>query len=151
MTGIQWTDETWNPVVGCTPVSPGCLNCYAAVCVTLDLPDTKIVQPKGHWRTKATPIRAQREAACLLARSQAPPEPWQRAVIEYRIYYPNRRRRDVVNTMHGCKGAVDGLVDAGVVVDDSWAHLRVAAPVVGIDAANPRVELWVTEDVGATR
>lgn len=30
MTGIQWTDETWNPVVGCTPVSPGCLNCYAA-------------------------------------------------------------------------------------------------------------------------
>lgn len=30
MSGIQWTDQTWNPVVGCTPVSPGCLNCYAA-------------------------------------------------------------------------------------------------------------------------
>ena len=29
-TGIEWTDTTWNPVVGCTPVSPGCLNCYAA-------------------------------------------------------------------------------------------------------------------------
>ena len=29
-TGIQWTDEVWNPVIGCTPVSPGCLNCYAA-------------------------------------------------------------------------------------------------------------------------
>lgn len=29
-TDIEWTDETWNPVVGCTPVSPGCLNCYAA-------------------------------------------------------------------------------------------------------------------------
>ncbi len=29
-TGIEWTMETWNPVVGCTPVSPGCLNCYAA-------------------------------------------------------------------------------------------------------------------------
>ncbi len=28
--GIEWTDKTWNPVVGCTPVSPGCLNCYAA-------------------------------------------------------------------------------------------------------------------------
>lgn len=27
---IEWTEATWNPVVGCTPVSPGCLNCYAA-------------------------------------------------------------------------------------------------------------------------
>jgi hypothetical protein len=30
-TGIQWTDETWNPVAGCTHCSPGCDNCYAAV------------------------------------------------------------------------------------------------------------------------
>lgn len=27
--GIQWTDATWNPLVGCTVVSPGCTNCYA--------------------------------------------------------------------------------------------------------------------------
>jgi len=26
---IEWTDETWNPVTGCTPVSTGCANCYA--------------------------------------------------------------------------------------------------------------------------
>lgn len=26
---IPWTEETWNPVVGCTKCSPGCLNCYA--------------------------------------------------------------------------------------------------------------------------
>jgi protein gp37 len=28
-TGISWTDETWNPTVGCSRVSPGCVNCYA--------------------------------------------------------------------------------------------------------------------------
>src|SRR5687767_12580129 len=28
-TGIEWTDSTWNPVTGCTQVSPGCDNCYA--------------------------------------------------------------------------------------------------------------------------
>lgn len=28
-TGIQWTDETWNPTTGCDQVSPGCDNCYA--------------------------------------------------------------------------------------------------------------------------
>lgn len=26
---IEWTDRTWNPVVGCAIVSPGCTNCYA--------------------------------------------------------------------------------------------------------------------------
>jgi len=25
---IQWTEATWNPVTGCTKVSPGCANCY---------------------------------------------------------------------------------------------------------------------------
>ena len=25
---IEWTDETWNPVTGCTRVSPGCDRCY---------------------------------------------------------------------------------------------------------------------------
>lgn len=29
-TGIEWTDATWNPVTGCTKVSAGCDNCYAA-------------------------------------------------------------------------------------------------------------------------
>lgn len=27
--GISWTDQTWNPVRGCTRVSEGCRNCYA--------------------------------------------------------------------------------------------------------------------------
>jgi protein gp37 len=26
---IEWTEATWNPVTGCTKISPGCVNCYA--------------------------------------------------------------------------------------------------------------------------
>ena len=26
---IEWTEATWNPVTGCTKISPGCDNCYA--------------------------------------------------------------------------------------------------------------------------
>ena len=29
-TKIEWCDETWNPLVGCSPVSAGCDHCYAA-------------------------------------------------------------------------------------------------------------------------
>lgn len=30
MSNIQWTDETWNWLVGCSRISLGCANCYAA-------------------------------------------------------------------------------------------------------------------------
>ena len=26
---IEWTESTWNPLTGCTKISPGCKNCYA--------------------------------------------------------------------------------------------------------------------------
>ena len=29
MSKIEWTDVTWNPVIGCAKVSAGCKNCYA--------------------------------------------------------------------------------------------------------------------------
>lgn len=29
MSNIEWTEATWNPIVGCSIVSPGCTNCYA--------------------------------------------------------------------------------------------------------------------------
>ncbi|WP_133492029.1 DUF5131 family protein [Alcanivorax sp. 24] len=29
MSKIEWTERTWNPVTGCTKVSPGCKHCYA--------------------------------------------------------------------------------------------------------------------------
>lgn len=29
LSAIEWTDATWNPVTGCTKISPGCKYCYA--------------------------------------------------------------------------------------------------------------------------
>ena len=29
ITKIEWTDMTWNPMAGCSVISPGCTNCYA--------------------------------------------------------------------------------------------------------------------------
>jgi protein gp37 len=31
---IEWTEQTWNPTVGCSKVSPGCKHCYAEVMAT---------------------------------------------------------------------------------------------------------------------
>lgn len=44
-TGIEWTELTWNPVTGCTKVSPGCKHCYAERMA-------KRIQAMGHPRYK---------------------------------------------------------------------------------------------------
>ena len=56
-TAIEWTDATWNPVTGCSRVSEGCRNCYAAALAPrlaamgqdgyTDLPWTKRNAPKN--------------------------------------------------------------------------------------------------------
>lgn len=40
-TKIEWADATWNPITGCSVVSPGCTNCYA-----MKLAGTRM---KHHW------------------------------------------------------------------------------------------------------
>lgn len=63
-TAIEWTDATWNPVTGCTKVSPGCAHCYAEAITlrfkrggpfvpgktTIRLHRDRLWQP-GLWRT----------------------------------------------------------------------------------------------------
>jgi protein gp37 len=59
-TSIEWTEQTWNPVAGCSLVSPGCTNCYAMVQAArlLDRPGshyegtTKRVNGKPVWTGK---------------------------------------------------------------------------------------------------
>jgi protein gp37 len=50
MTTIEWTDETWNPVVGCSVASPGCDHCYAANVATRALqPAHAGLAVRGQW------------------------------------------------------------------------------------------------------
>ena len=43
-TGIEWTDVTWNPVTGCSRVSAGCDNCYAATLANRLLKDAYLAR-----------------------------------------------------------------------------------------------------------
>lgn len=70
---IEWTDTTWNPVVGCAKVSPGCANCYAetmskrlAAMARADAAKGKdpgrksnyslVVRDDGHWNGRAVTV-----------------------------------------------------------------------------------------------
>jgi protein gp37 len=59
-TSIEWTEATWNPIVGCSIVSPGCTNCYAmkmaarteAMGISRYDGTTKRVNGKAVWTSK---------------------------------------------------------------------------------------------------
>lgn len=50
---IGWTDDTWNPWIGCTKVSPGCKNCYAETLdnmrFSMTLGQGSKEHPISHW------------------------------------------------------------------------------------------------------
>ncbi len=51
---IEWTDATWNPVVGCSIVSPGCTNCYAmAMAARIEK-----MQPQSHYAGTTRMVKA---------------------------------------------------------------------------------------------
>ena len=54
---IAWTDDTYNPIVGCTKISQGCLNCYAATAANTPRLQQfeqyqNVVDHKGNWNGK---------------------------------------------------------------------------------------------------
>lgn len=75
-----------------------------------------------HWRTRTKRTKAIRQAAAQLARALGVP-PLQRAHIFAEYLPTDGRRRDPANWAPSAKAAVDGLVDARVLLDDDAKHL----------------------------
>lgn len=75
-----------------------------------------------HWAQRSTRTKALREAAMDQAVWFAG-RPIKRAHIVVTVTWPDKRRRDVHNLMPTIKACVDGFVDAGLLPDDSDAHL----------------------------
>lgn len=57
------------------------------------------------------------------------------------VYYPNNRRHDVDNSVG--KFIYDGLVESGMIVDDSSQHITKLSLECGIDVKHPRTELQI--------
>lgn len=69
---------------------------------------------------------------------------WPRASVKVTFYFRDNRRRDEDNAIASLKSAFDGVVEAGLIADDSHKNL-VRLPVdFLVDREDPRVELVFT-------
>lgn len=103
----------------------------------------------GHWRSKAGPTKELRTLAKALAMQARPHrfKTWDKASVDYTFYLKTARRRDMANLIQSQKAAIDGVVDAGVIVDDDWKHLSIGRVSCEVDRVNPRVVLTFRKDV----
>jgi hypothetical protein len=113
------------------------------VTVTLPLPSPNLhAHAKGHWRGKAAATKSARELAAATVWDLRKFR-WPVARLSMRFFWPDKRRRDTLNAAHSCKPYVDGLVDAGLVLDDCWTALEIGGLTSEVDKTNPRVEITV--------
>lgn len=100
-------------------------------------------QRHGHWAKKAAIVRTVRGTSCVLARQHRIPSA---AAIRVTLTYHPRRdgRRDAENLVDTLKALCDGLVDAGIVPDDTPDLMVKDMPhIAPPDPADPRLTLTV--------
>lgn len=89
-----------------------------------------------HGRAAARIVKAWRDATNVYAR-QAKLPALSRARIRADIHWPTRRRRDAHNYMNTIKAMIDGLIDHGLLPDDSDQHL-LSVEICGVPPAKPQ-------------
>jgi crossover junction endodeoxyribonuclease RusA len=87
------------------------------------------VHRRQHWSTKRADIRAWRDATCWLAKAAGIP-PCGRITVLLLYTPPDNRRRDPLNLVAALKPCEDGLVDAGVIPDDSGRYHTSVMPII---------------------
>lgn len=97
-------------------------------------PWTTNAERRMHHHERAALVAEWRQAFAVLARAERIPRLERVVVVGMQVLASRRSRPDVGACLPAVKAAVDGLVDAGVLVDDDPDHvveLRFTAPAVG--------------------
>ena len=98
---------------------------------------------RGRFAKAAAAKKYRRLAREAVEEEQIDSAPWPTVEVTAHFFHANKRRRDADNAIGSLKAAYDGIVDAGLVIDDDPEHMLRMPPVFEIDQDNPRVELIV--------
>lgn len=124
-----------------------------SITITIPIPPA-LCSPnaRGHYHAKAKAKATAREdaATCVMIACHPIEDikswgfPWRSARLRIKWYHPTTRHRDRDNITASLKASIDGLVDAGLLVDDD--QLTTYPPERLTDKKDPRVELTLERD-----
>lgn len=122
-----------------------------SVLIVLPLPD-KVLSPnfpvasRGMMFAKAAATKKyRRRAKEAIEAERIDTMPWKKVELEATFCHKTGRRRDDDNAMGSLKSACDGIVDAGLVQDDDWKHMKRMPPIFKKSLMFPRVEILITQ------
>lgn len=97
---------------------------------------------RGHWAKKAAAVAAVRKEAAYRARATVPRN---LGHITTRLHYlpPDNRRRDEDNLVATAKACWDGLVDAGIVPDDTSEYMTKIMPRIHHHEKGEKPRMWL--------
>lgn len=116
-----------------------------SITIVLPLPHRALSpNARTHWTVKAGVTKKARRLACeAVLAEDVKTAPWHQVEATESFYYPNQRNRDERNAVAMLKPTYDGIVDAGLILDDNHATLQHGPPTFQIDTQNPRVEITI--------
>ncbi len=118
---------------------------------TLELPYSKpplSMNDRIHWRARARITQHLRASAFYLARNASVPVGCRHATVCLHYRPRDNRRRDADNLMPVLKAACDGLVDHGLVADDTPELMSKLMPVIHKAEKGREGALWLTITIG---
>jgi Holliday junction resolvase RusA-like endonuclease len=97
---------------------------------------------RAHWRTKHRAFQEAKRSTHILASAECNLRPqWRHAISRITWYSATAMHPDPDNALHALKAAFDGIVAAGILVDDRG--LRHEPITFRKDFQNPRVEITI--------
>lgn len=106
-------------------------------------PNCMIASQRGRFMKATAAKKCRRLAQLAVEEEQLETLPWNFIEIKPVFYFQINRKRDRNNYMAMLKSTIDGIVDAGLILDDNSEHIRETWPEMLIDENNPRVEILI--------
>jgi hypothetical protein len=127
-----------------------------AVLISVPLPPKEChPNARSGWRAKARGMAQTRRDARYAAfdawgSCDGLPR-WQRAHVVLRAFYPDHRRRDNDGLLASCKGYLDGIVDSGLIADDSGLAYTILPSVVDRERVGVTIEIRAVDEMTPVR
>lgn len=107
-------------------------------------PNCAVATVRGRFAKAAATKKQRRQARKAIQEERIETMPWREISVRSEFFHDTRRRRDQDNALISLKAAHDGIVDAGLVFDDTLEYMERKLPLFSIDKKYPRVVITIT-------